>query len=193
MNSAFRAFALLTVGLGIGVFGGCQRSTPPSGSGAGDANTAVAPAAGGAETAVPASAFLEKSPDGAKSVEDVKKDAAAGQEVVVRGRIGGRVDPFVEGRAIFTLADESMKSCNELHADQCPTPWDYCCEPKDSLTAKTLTVQLVGSDGRPLKAGLKGQHGLNPLEHVVIAGRVASAAENAVVIDATGIYVEPKQ
>ncbi len=50
------------------------------------------------------------------------------QDVVVVGRIGGRVNPWVKGTAAFPIVDRSLKPCNEIEGDTCETPWDYCCE-----------------------------------------------------------------
>ncbi len=166
---------------------GCEKAAEdktPAKPGATATNTAAPSAAG-----IPDSVWLAAAPDGAKAVTDVKKDAATGQDVVVFGRIGGGKVPFVEGRAMFMLADRGLVSCTEKHGPGCTTPWDYCCEPKEQVLAGTTTIQLVGADGKPLKASLEGVHGLKPLSEVVIAGKVASAGDN-VVINATGIYVK---
>jgi len=145
-----------------------------------------------ATVALPDDLFLDTEPESARSVADVKADEDANGEVVVFGRIGGRREPFVEGSAMFLLADAEMKSCDELHGDACKTPWDYCCEPKDSLLSKTATVQVVDENGKPLRTELKGKHGLEPLKHVVIAGKVSQRGEGgSLVIDAEGIYVKP--
>jgi hypothetical protein len=171
------------------VAAGCEHSatsdTPAQPSKAAPAN-ATAAANGG----FPAALWLTAEPADAKPVAEVKKTAAAGQDVIVFGRIGGGKDPFVTGRAMFMLADRSVQSCVEKHGPGCTTPWDYCCEPKELVLASTTTVQIVGPDGKPLKVGLASEHGLKPLTEVVIAGKVSSAGEN-VVIDATGIYVKP--
>jgi len=156
---------------------GCERQTSPTGS-----------AAPTPEVSLPANLILSAEPPNAIGVKDAK--ATSDEELVVRGRIGGRVDPFVPSSAIFLLVDKSLKMCNELHGDGCRTPWDYCCEPRENLLAAMATVQVVGDDGRPLNAGLRGRNGLEPGAEVVVVGRRASN-ENAgtLVIDARGIYV----
>ena len=140
---------------------------------------------------LPPNLFVAEAPAGARSVAEVKGDPNAKGDVVVRGRIGGRREPFVDGAAVFLLADVSMKPCNELHGDGCPTPWDYCCEPRESLVAKVATVQVVGSDGKPLRASLIGQHGLTPLAEVIVAGDVAKRDDaGTLVINARTIHVK---
>jgi hypothetical protein len=168
---------------------GCERSAT-SDAPAQPSKATTANAAAATDGALPAAVWLATEPADAKPVAEVKKTATAGQNVVVFGRIGGGKEPFVTGRAMFMLADRSMPSCVEKHGPGCATPWDYCCEPKETVLASTTTVQIVGPDGKPLKQGLSGEHGLKPLTDVVIAGEVSSAGEN-VVIDATGIFIKP--
>lgn len=173
----------LVVGLGVLVVGvGCKDSAAP-------AAPEKASTEATAGTGIPDGVWLASSPADAKAVADVKKSAAAGQEVVLFGRIGGGRNPFVSGRAMFMLSDRSIPSCNEKHNDGCPTPWDYCCEPKETVLGGTLTVQIVGTDGKPLKADLEGVHGLKPLAEVVVKGKTVGTGSE-MVIDATGIYVK---
>jgi len=173
----------LVVGLGALVVGfGCKDSAAPA---------ALEKAATGATagSGIPDGIWLASVPADAKAVAEVKKSAAAGQEVVLTGRIGGRKDPFVSGRAMFMLSDRSIPACNEKHNDGCPTPWDYCCEPKETVLGGTLTVQIVGADGKPLKTGLEGARGLRPMAEVVVRGKAVGTGSE-MVIEATGIYVK---
>lgn len=179
MNMIFRT-GLLTVGL---LTAGCERGEQAGGS-AEPVNTARA--------TLPTDLFVDSPPADARSVGELKAMADLTGEVVVHGRIGGRVEPFVKGAAVFLLADMSMKACHELHEDECPTPWDYCCEPRESLRSKLATIQIVGEDGRPLPIDVRGQHDLTPLTEVTVAGEVAMQAEDGpLVINARRIYVKP--
>jgi hypothetical protein len=158
------------------------------------ADKAAAPAAKEAQSAdvLPANLFLSSPPEGARGVGEVKADPTAKDAVVIHGRIGGRKEPFLEGSAMFLLVDSKIKTCFELHGKGCPTPWDYCCEPKDALLANTATVQVVGADGRPLRLGLAGISGLDPTREVVVTGTIAPRENtDTLVINAVGIYVTP--
>lgn len=169
---------LLTIAAALGA---CERAATPT--------TQGASAAG----ALPADLWLAAEPAGAVSVRAAKLDAAAGRDVVVRGRIGGRKEPFVTGSAVFLLVDQALPTCNERHADGCPTPWDYCCEAREDVLASSATVQVVGGDGRPLKVGLQGQRGLVPGAEVVVKGQVAAAEKDGtLVLTARGVYVATK-
>ncbi|UCG33811.1 MAG: hypothetical protein JSU68_04080 [Phycisphaerales bacterium] len=145
------------------------------------------------DVALPPGLFLERAPQDARELEEVKDNAAVGDRVVLRGRIGGRVEPFVDGRAMFMLADGRMPTCNERHGDGCRTPWDYCCEPKADLLARTATIQLADASGRPLKRTVKGVEGLVPTAEIVVTGKVSQRDDGDVmVVDASGIYVVPE-
>ena len=61
--------------------------------------------------------LLAEEPAGAAGVLDVKSKAKDGEEIVVVGKVGGRPEPFVKGRASFMIADMSLKS-----AKACETP-----------------------------------------------------------------------
>ena len=112
-----------------------------------------------------------------------------GDEVVLRGRIGGSKDPFVTGRAMFTLMGRALKPCNENPDDACSRPWDYCCETKADILANSVTVQLVDEKGQLLRTAMKGRFGLKELSEVVVTGKVTTADAKAVVITATRMFV----
>lgn len=132
--------------------------------------------------------LIETEPAGAVGIEEAKKSAKEGDAIAVRGRIGGSVNPLSAESAVFMMMDLSEKSCDQLHADQCPTPWDYCCTPRDRITALSCTVQLVDESGNPLAVDLDGSR-LEPLDEVVVVGSVAPRPnEKVLVIKATGVY-----
>lgn len=116
-----------------------------------------------------------------------KAEAAAGDPIVLTGHIGGRANPFVDGRAMFTLIDLSLPVC----VDACPTPWDACCETPEDITAASATIQVVGPDEKPLRVGLKGPDRLQPGQKVVIAGQVAQKDDYTFVVNAERIAVTP--
>lgn len=150
-----------------------------------DAKGSAVPAA-----PMPANLFVATAPGGAQNVKDAKATARKGDEIVLVGRIGGSKQAFVEGRAIFTLVDSRVKSCAEgAEMDWCKTPWDYCCEPREELTANLASIEVVGADGKPIKTGLQGANGLKPLAVVTIAGRVADAGGGILLLDAKSIHV----
>lgn len=173
---------LAGVGVGALILAGCDK---PAANGK---SQTPAPAA---TVSIPASLFASEAPADARNVADLKKSAESGQEIVVAGRIGGSVAPFVDGRAVFTLADSNMKACDEMKmSDACKTPWDYCCEPRENIVANTMTIQVVDGEGRPLKASLNGHDKLAPGARVIVKGKVAQKQDQTLVVNADSIYVK---
>ncbi|MFM7260363.1 MAG: hypothetical protein ACKO3W_07135 [bacterium] len=140
---------------------------------------------------IPDSVFVDTEPADAKCVSVVKRDAKKGDTVVIAAKIGGRAEPFVKNRAIVIVADRCMKSCDQIPGDTCAKPWDYCCEPPESLKANTMTLQFTGDDGKVLKTGAQGVHGLEPLALVVIEGVVTEKDDKGTfVVRAKRVFVE---
>jgi hypothetical protein len=139
---------------------------------------------------LPTGFFVEKPPENAKDVSEARKAETLkpGDEVVLRGRIGGSKEPFVAGRAVFTLMGRGLKACSENPDDKCSKPWDYCCETKADILANSVTVQVVDAKGQILRTDMKGRRGLKELSEMVVVGKVASADGKAVVVNATAVY-----
>lgn len=142
-------------------------------------DSAPDPAAAGA----PAAWLLAETPADARTVAEIKPTATEGDPVVMRARIGGRRDPMTPGTPVFVVVDPGLPSCADIPGDNCPTPWDYCCEPRESLNANTATVQLVDTDADPIAAGLQ------PLDEIIIVGTVGPRpSEQVLTIRATGVH-----
>jgi len=138
---------------------------------------------------LPDDLFVSEPIADARGVAEIKNDEAAKGDVVITGRVGGRAEPFVDGAALFILIDSKLKSCDQIHGDQCKKPWDYCCEAPESLLANTATIRVTGADGKPLQLDIKDEHGLSPLAMVTIAGTISTNKDQQLVIDAKRIYV----
>jgi hypothetical protein len=174
------------VAMGIFLLGGCERPATES-KPSGEKSAPGSKAAG-----LPAGLFVPTEPADAKSVIDAKRDAKAGEPIVIRGRVGGAVDPFVAERAIFTIVDKSIPHCGEMKMDDaCTTPWDYCCEPGDKLAEHSATIQIVTADGRPLKTEVKNVPELKPTSEIVVKGKVAQKeGAKVLVVNAESIFVK---
>lgn len=131
---------------------------------------------------------LDTAPEGAQSVTEAKADAAEGEPIVMRGRIGGRAEPISDGSPVFTLVDLSLAYCGQETDDGCPLPWDYCCETPETIAAHSATVLVVDAQSRPLTD--LATSGLEPLNEVVVVGEVAARpTADVLTIRATGVYV----
>ncbi|MHC4820110.1 MAG: hypothetical protein ACYTDX_00140 [Planctomycetota bacterium] len=147
------------------------------------------PAAAGG---LPETLMVPVAPPDPKPIGELRASAKEGDTVVFFGEIGGDLVPFVEGRASMMVVDGTdIYSCEEMPDDSCETPWDFCCEDPKKVRAVAATVQVVGEDGRPLKADLKGWKGLKEQDDVIIVGTVGPRPDPAVfVVNATAIYVK---
>jgi len=170
---------------------GCGGGGSSDAGGETQANNGRAASTSANQAELPADLFVAEAPAKAPTLLDAKSAAAVGDEIAFEARIGGRPEPFTESAAVFLVADRAILTCDERHGDGCPTPWDFCCEPKDNLLKNMATVQIVDADGRPLRGSAKGSGGLEPQAKIVVVGTVAQIDGPSFVVNATRIYVEP--
>jgi hypothetical protein len=175
----------LAAALLAGMLAGCggQSTSEPTVTATPDKPAARQPSAEGAKYR------LGAEPTGAKEVIAVRSDAADGDQVVVVGRIGGDVNPWVEGRAAFSLVDNSIRACSDIPGDACPTPWDYCCE-TDKLKTGKILVKFMDGGGQLIASDARGLLGVGELDTVVIEGKVQKSEDGNAVLLANGLYVK---
>jgi hypothetical protein len=143
----------------------------------------------GSGTANPPAWRLASMPESATDVGAAKQSAQEGDEVVIRGMIGGSREPIGKEAAYFTIVDTSIVSCADMGEGHCKTPWDYCCEPSESLKANQATVKLVDSSGTIMAVDL-AKFDVKPGAEVVVVGRVAPrVSEGVLTIEATGLHL----
>lgn len=131
---------------------------------------------------------LTSAPESAQSVSEAKSSAKEGEQIVLRGRIGGRKEPITVGSPVFTMMDLVIPYCGENSDDGCRTPWDYCCETPETIIANSATIQIVDADGQPISESLALLN-LKALNEVVIVGTVAPRpSEEILTIRATGVH-----
>lgn len=168
-----------TIGLTAIALSGCGEGRPKNKSA-----TPAEPAA-----AVDGSKYLLTSePAGAANVIAARESAKDDEEVVVVGRIGGSEDPWVAGRAAFSIVDPSLKACSDIPGDTCEKPWDYCCE-TDKLPKATAFVKVVDEKGEPVKADSRQLWDLKELQTVVIRGKAKRDEAGNLTVLANGVYV----
>lgn len=101
----------------------------------------------------------------AKDVIETRENAKDGDEVVLRGTLQDFGD-----LATFKLVEDTLDDCTEMgEPDHCETPWDYCCADPEALTKYTVNVEFLDGD-LPAEWSLRGQHGLDRLTEVTVAG-----------------------
>lgn len=109
-------FLLLSLVTGLLTLAGCSQDAPTTTPAA----TSSAPQVNGTKY------LLASEPEDAVDVIKSRKEAKDQDDVVIVGRIGGSENPWVDGRAVFSIVDSSLESCFECGSGDCPKPWDYC-------------------------------------------------------------------
>src|SRR5688500_5815125 len=99
--------ALLAVPV-AGFYAGCDR---------GDATQSSSTSGSTTAEPLPTNLVLAEAPANAKNVAALVKDAKDGEEVVLVGKVGGRKDPFVAGRAVMAVVDATQQSCKDIEGD----------------------------------------------------------------------------
>jgi len=157
-----------------------------------ETTTTTTPGEGGNDSGIAETVITKTAPEGAVSVVDARAQAKPGDAITVRGKVGGKINSISDAAAILVLADEkAITSCDDIHGDECPTPWDYCCEESSKIAASTATIQLRDGDGKIVRSTLRGLSGLKELSHLVIAGTVDSTSTpEALIVNADKIHVE---
>ncbi len=139
------------------------------------------PAARPAAPAV-AALRLSQAPANALGVK-AAKDAGPTANVAVTGRLYD----VTTGYAVMKLMDLAIPYCGETDkADECRTPWDYCCESKDTQATNSLLVEARGADGQPLAT--PGLGDLELLDQVTVTGALEKDAHGNLVLLAKGWY-----
>jgi hypothetical protein len=167
---------ILVLGLMLGLYGCGDRSA--------DSQDATP------QAALPANLIVTIAPADALGIPAAKQAAKTGEPIVISGKVAGTEQPLAANRAMMTLLDPSVQTCDTMDDMACKTPWDACCEPIEVRTAKSATVQVVDADGKPLRTTLKGVGGIEPLKEVVVTG-IARPSGDALVVEAKHIYVVP--
>lgn len=160
---------------------GCgNSSTTPESSTATETNPA--------STASASQVMLEQEPEGAKEVIDARKSAENDEAVVLVGRIGGSENPWIDGRAVFSIVDNSLKACSDIPGDGCEKPWDYCCE-TDKLPTATALIKVVDDKGDLIQEDARKLLNLKELQTVVVKGKAQKDDAGNFTVFADGIYV----
>ena len=144
----------------------------------------------GEKASLPRGFIVESGLEEALSVIEVRTNNSTDKELIVEGFIGGRKRPFTKNSAIFILGDHSLVTCDEKDNDNCPTPWDVCCEDRKKVANSTLSVQLLDANGSLLAGTLEGVAGLEAGAKVKVKGSLDEiSSTRAFIINAKNIQL----
>ena len=176
MKTNWTTSTLLTL---VAIFIGCQHRSSPT-THALDVNS----------NSLDGETFLlTVEPDGAKDVIQTRESAQDDDDVVIVGRIGGAANPWIKGRAAFSIVDGSLRACSDLPGDACKKPWDYCCE-THKLPTSTALIKVVDENGDLVMADARELLNVEELSTVVVKGKAKRDSAGNLAVLASGIYVK---
>jgi hypothetical protein len=144
--------------------------------------------AGADVSAVGAKYLADSEPADAKPVaQAIGADDDA--EITVVGRIGGAKNPWVDDMAAFTIVDPSLKACSDIPGDNCPEPWDYCCESSETMATHSVAVKFTDGNGSVVPADARKLFGIEPLQTVVIRGKLQKDDSGKTAVIAEKMFV----
>jgi hypothetical protein len=156
---------------------GCGNSSP-----SGDVVSVTAAAIDGSKY------LLANEPDEAVGVIEARESAEDGAPIVVVGRVGGATNPWVDGRAAFTLIDASMVVVaggeDDAEGELC---LEDCCA--EDRAACTTLVKVLDANGKVIAADSRQLLGLTEDDTVVIRGKANKDASGNFVVVAEGVFV----
>lgn len=166
------SLGLLALGVSLAILAGCAKEKP--------AETADAKSADATYVAA-------SEPAGSVGVGDARAKVKDAEDVVLVGRIGGSVKPFVDGIAAFTIVDPKVPHC--APNEGCPTPWDYCCK-QDDVKDNIATIKIVDKQGNPVSKDAGPLLGVKELDLVVIQGRAQRDEKGNLSVLADQVFVK---
>jgi hypothetical protein len=130
---------------------------------------------------------LASEPAGALGVKEFLSTAQDDQEVVVTGRIGGGIDPWIEGRAAFVLVDPLVAALAAEGGEICSDEECSCLSEK--LDGATVVVKFVDEDGKTLPIDARELLGVKVMQNLVVKGKAKRTNGADLTVQATGIFV----
>lgn len=132
--------------------------------------------------------LLTEEPDGAVGVIEARESGQDGEDMVLVGRIGGASNPWIEGRAAFTLLDPSMLVVDESEGmEEGQLCTGDCCAAE--LKECTTLVKVVDASGELVPVDARKLLGLNESMMVVVKGKAKRDESGNFQLIATGVHV----
>ena len=132
--------------------------------------------------------LLADEPDDAVGVIEARESAKDGDSIVVVGRIGGAANPWVEGRAAFTLIDASkLIVADGQESGEAEICLDDCCA--EERAGCTTLVKVIDADGKLVPADARKLLGITDSDMIVVSGKVSKDETGNFAILASGVHV----
>jgi hypothetical protein len=137
----------------------------------------------------PLAFLVDRQPEDSRGVFEIKKEGQNGEEVVVAGRIGGP-NPFVRGRAVFTIVDTTLEPSGvEGNAN----PWEFAEMDRVKLAQASLTVRVVDGNDETLLQDAREFFDLRPGQLVIVFGKLRREGGVTVSVIARSLFKEPRR
>lgn len=132
--------------------------------------------------------LLNEEPDGAVGVIAARETAEDGKPLIMVGRIGGLKNPWVDGRAAFTLLDASMEVVTEGEemTDGAICTNDCCNDKRMTCTA---LVKIVDPKGSLISVDTRKLLGVKEADMIVVQGRAQKDGKGNFVMLAERVYI----
>lgn len=158
-------------------------------TGCGGDPSADVDAQGNRAAAIDGSQFLlAEEPDEAVGVILAREAALDGAPLVLVGRVGGSANPWIEGRAAFTLLDASMSVVSEgtdsAEGELC---LGDCCA-TERLDC-TVLVKVVDEQGKLVPVDSRKLLGLQESDMVVVRGTAKKDDSGNFTMLASGVHI----
>lgn len=131
--------------------------------------------------------LLNEEPDGAIGVIAARESAEDGKPLVMVGRIGGATNPWIEGRAAFTLLDASMTVVATGEEAEGAICTEDCCATE--RLACTAVVKFVDGNGRVVPVDSRQLLGVKESDMVVVEGKAQKDKNGNFVMLASRVYI----
>jgi hypothetical protein len=131
--------------------------------------------------------LLNEEPEGAVGVIAARESAEDGKPLVMVGRIGGAANPWIEGRAAFTLLDASMTVVAEGEMAEGAICTGDCCA-TERLTC-TAMVKVVDAEGQLIAVDSRQLLGVKEADMVVVEGKAQKDKTGNFVMLANRVYI----
>ena len=107
---------------------------------------------------------------------------------MIVGRIGGAANPWIEGRAAFTLLDASMALVADgAESKEGEICLDDCCAEERGKC--TTLVKVVDANGKLVAADSRKLLGLNEADTIVVQGTASKDESGNFTVLAQGVFV----
>lgn len=135
--------------------------------------------------------LLAEEPDGAMGVIAASESAEDGAPLVLVGRVGGSANPWIKGRAAFTLLDPSIAVVSEAEAAESDSDTKICTGDCCATERKgcTTLVKVVDAQGELVRVDARELLGLKESDMVVVRGKAERDDAGNFFVLADGVHV----